>query len=54
MTIFETVGLAWIILTSTLATVAIFYCAWVGLIHVLLKRTPDTSDRARIPGVLAE
>jgi hypothetical protein len=31
MTIFETIGMAWVIFTSALATVAIIYFAFVGL-----------------------
>jgi hypothetical protein len=37
MSIFQTIGLIWIILTSALATVAIFYLAYAGLKYVVRK-----------------
>ena len=37
MSIFETMGLVWIVLTSSLATVGLFYLAYVGL-KALLKK----------------
>ena len=37
MSIFETLGLVWIILTSALATVGLFYLAYVGLKTMLKK-----------------
>jgi hypothetical protein len=37
MSIFETMGLVWIVLTSTLATVGLFYLAYVGLKGLLKK-----------------
>jgi hypothetical protein len=37
MSIFETLGLVWIILTSSLATVGLFYLAYVGLKTMLKK-----------------
>ena len=37
MTIFETIGMAWVIFTSSLATVAIIYLSIVGLKQVLTK-----------------
>ena len=37
MTIFETIGMAWAIFTSALATVAIIYLAFVGLKVVIIK-----------------
>jgi hypothetical protein len=40
MSIFETLGLVWIILTSTLATVGLFYLAYVG-IKTILKKEAD-------------
>ena len=42
MSIFETIGLTWIILTASLATVAIFYLAYVGLKFLINKeKDPD-------------
>jgi hypothetical protein len=35
MTILETVGMAWIIFTSALATIAIIYLSFIGLKAVL-------------------
>lgn len=35
MTIFETIGMCWVVLTSSLATVGIFYFAVVGLKHLI-------------------
>ena len=40
MTIFETIGLAWVIFTSTVATVEIFYLSILGL-KALLRREPQ-------------
>jgi hypothetical protein len=37
MSILETLGLIWVVLTSSLATVALFYLAYVGLKAVLKK-----------------
>jgi hypothetical protein len=37
MNIFETLGLIWIVLTSSLATVSLFYLAYVGLKAMLKK-----------------
>lgn len=31
MTIFETIGLFWVILTSSAATAFFFYFAWIGI-----------------------
>lgn len=45
MSIFETIGMAWVIFTSALATVAIIYLAFIGLKVVLNKKDfQDTSD----------
>lgn len=40
MTIFETIGMAWVIFTSALATVAIIYLAFVGL-KVVINTAKD-------------
>ncbi len=37
MSIFETMGLVWIVLTSSLATLGLFYLAYVGLKALLNK-----------------
>jgi len=37
VSIFQTIGLIWIILTSALATVAIFYLAYAGLKYLVRK-----------------
>ena len=41
MTIFETIGLAWVIFTSSLATVAIIYLSIIGLKVLLRKEQKD-------------
>jgi hypothetical protein len=42
MSIFQTIGLTWIILTASLATVAIFYLAYLGLKFLINKeKDPD-------------
>lgn len=41
MGIFETIGMAWVIFTSSLATVAIIYLAFVGLKVVVLNRKAE-------------
>jgi hypothetical protein len=43
MTIFETIGMAWVIFTSALATVAIIYLAFVGL-KVVINKDAKESD----------
>ena len=43
MTIFETIGMVWVIFTSAFATVAIIYLAFVGL-KTVLNREPKESD----------
>jgi len=40
MNVFETLGLVWIVLTSSLATVGLFYLAYVGL-KALLKKEAE-------------
>jgi len=40
MTIFETIGMAWVIFTSSLATVAIMYLSIIGL-KTLKKEQKD-------------
>jgi hypothetical protein len=47
MNIFETIGLAWVIFTSALASVAILYLSFVGLKATIgkgIKETPETVD----------
>ncbi len=43
MSIYEAVGMAWVIFTSALATVAILYLAFVGL-KVVLNREQESKD----------
>ena len=43
MTIFETIGMAWVIFTSALATVAIIYLAFVGL-RAVINKEPKEGD----------
>jgi hypothetical protein len=44
MSILETVGMVWVIFTSTIATVAIIYFAYVGLRATVLKATADNTE----------
>lgn len=43
MTIFETIGMAWVIFTSALATLAIIYLAFVGL-KVVINKEAEAKD----------
>lgn len=43
MSIYEAVGMAWVIFTSALATVAILYLAFVGL-KVTLNKNEEAKD----------
>jgi hypothetical protein len=43
MTIFETIGMAWVIFTSALATVAIMYLAFVGL-KIVINKQSESKD----------
>ena len=44
MSIYEAVGMAWVIFTSAIATVEIMYLAFVGLRTVLKKQQEDMRD----------
>jgi hypothetical protein len=46
MSIFETIGMAWVIFTSSLATVAIIYLSYIGLKVVVSK---ESKDMANVP-----
>ena len=43
MSIYEAVGIAWVIFTSAIATVAIIYLAFVGL-KVVISKNQDAKD----------
>lgn len=43
MSIYEAIGMAWVIFTSALATVEIMYLAFVGL-RTVLKKQEDVRD----------
>ena len=43
MSIYEAVGMAWVIFTSAIATVEIMYLAFVGL-KTVIKRQEDARD----------
>jgi len=45
MSIYEAIGMAWVILSSALATVGILYLAYVGL-KVLINTESDAKDSA--------
>jgi hypothetical protein len=49
MNIFETIGLAWIILTSSLASVAIIYLSFVGLRVVIQKNPREATESVNVP-----
>ena len=44
MNIFETIGLAWVIFTSALASVAIIYLSFIGLKVVLRKESKEETE----------
>jgi hypothetical protein len=44
MSIYEAIGMAWVIFTSAIATVEILYLAFVGLRTVLNKQQEANSD----------
>ena len=44
MSIYEAIGIAWVIFTSAIATVAIVYLAFVGLKAWLRKRVEADSE----------
>jgi len=46
MSIFETIGMAWVIFTSAIATVGVLYLSYIGL-KVLLSR--ESKDLATVP-----
>jgi hypothetical protein len=48
MTIFETIGMAWVVFTSALATVAIMYLSFVGL-KVVVKKAERDSETVNVP-----
>jgi hypothetical protein len=43
MSIYEAIGMAWVIFTSAIATVEILYLAFVGL-RTVLKKQEEVSD----------
>ena len=49
MNIFETIGLAWVIFTSTLASVAIIYLSFVGLKVVVSRSAREETDSVNVP-----
>jgi len=49
MNIFETIGLAWVIFTSTLASVAIIYLSFVGLKVVVSRSTREETESVNVP-----
>jgi len=44
MSIYEAIGMAWVIFTSAIATVAILYLAFVGLKTVLSRHQEESRD----------
>ena len=49
MNIFETIGLAWVIFTSTLASVAIIYLSFVGLKVVVSRNAREETESVNVP-----
>jgi hypothetical protein len=49
MNIFETIGLAWVVFTSALASVAILYLAFVGLKVVVNKEGRGDTESVNVP-----
>jgi len=49
MNIFETIGLAWVILTSTLASIAFIYLSFVGLRVVVRKEAKNDTEIVSMP-----
>jgi hypothetical protein len=43
MSIYEAIGMAWVIFTSAIASVEVFYLAYVGL-KTLLNKQPRDND----------
>ena len=48
MSIFETIGMAWVVFTSALATVAIMYLSFVGL-KVVVKKAEREAESVNVP-----
>ena len=49
MSIFETIGLTWVIFTSALASAAIIYLAFVGLRVVVKKEARADTETVNVP-----
>ena len=49
MNIFETIGLAWVIFTSTLASVAIIYLSFVGLKVIISRSAREETESVDVP-----
>jgi len=49
MNIFETIGMAWVIFTSSLASIAIIYLAFVGLKAELRKDRIEEHETVSVP-----
>ena len=47
MNIFETIGMAWVIFTSAIGSIAIFYVSYVGLRATL--NAADKNGTAKVP-----
>ena len=44
MSIYEAIGMAWVIFTSALASIEILYLAFIGLKTMMKKQEADTAD----------
>ena len=53
MSIYEAIGMAWIIFTSTLATVGILYLAYLGL-RSALKQQQEGRENNEVPAEVKE
>ncbi len=52
MSIYEAIGMAWVIFTSTIATVGILYLAFVGL-KTVVRKQEETRD-GEVPAEVKE
>lgn len=52
MSIYEAIGMAWVVFTAAIATVEILYLAFVGLKEVTSNRAVKEDYRTEIDGIL--
>ena len=49
MSVFETIGLTWVVFTSALGHVILFYCAWVGARKMVVFVDAKVEEDTNIP-----